>query len=243
MLKLSTKTGEDHKEQSVNNILTGGLETIAIRIPQSPVLLELLKGLNTGLAAPSANPHKHISPTAAEHVKYTLYGKIAAILDGGPCKFGIESTIIDLTSQTPKILRPGPITEKMLEEVLQMSIQPHYISKERVSGNMRIHYQPYTETLLMTLREIENYLSCFKNRHKTFAIMHYSPFKTNFECIHLKRMPSNKSHYARQMYKTLHHLDTTHADQILIEVPPNDMEWSDVFDRLSKASSSPKQNK
>lgn len=129
------------KNDLVSDVVTGGLETIAIRIPQNEALLKMLNLLNTGIAAPSANPHKRISPTTAQHVMSGLSGKIDAVLDGGPCQIGVESTILDLTqSSRLRILRHGPITKKMLESILKVSIESTSIHLERVSGNMKRHY-------------------------------------------------------------------------------------------------------
>lgn len=225
-----------NKKDSVDDIVTGGLETIALRVPQHPVLLELLNVLDTGLAAPSANPHKRISPTTAEHVIDGLSGKIAAVLDGGPCMIGLESTIVDLTGEIPRILRPGPITKKMLEDALQMSVIDECSHSVKVAGNMLVHYQPYTKTLLMTLDGIKSYILLPENKNKIFGIMHYSDFSSDSEYLRLQKMPVDKGGYARLMYKTLHDLDTINAYQILVETPPDDEQWNDIFDRLSKAA-------
>jgi L-threonylcarbamoyladenylate synthase len=225
-----------NKAETVSDVVTGGLKTVALRVPKHPILLELLNELHTGLAAPSANPHKRISPTTAAHVMAGLSGKIAAVLDAGPCEFGLESTIVDLTGPTPRILRPGPITQKMIEDALQISMQASPLHSEKVAGNMSIHYQPYTQTLLMPLEEIEEYLSLPIHQDKLFALMHYSPLKVKTKNVILQQMPAHKEAYAKVLYKTLHDLDGMKVDQILIEMPPQDAQWSDILDRLSKAA-------
>lgn len=223
------------KAEHVSDIVTGGLSTVAVRVPDHPILLKLLQQLDTGLAAPSANPHKRISPTSAEHVLSGLSGKIAAILDAGPCKIGLESTIVDVRGAIPKILRPGPITQAMLEEVLGVPVSVQTKHTQRVAGNMEVHYQPHTPSLLMTLAEIEKYLA-LQNKNEKFAIMHYSSLEINNDNVVALKMPTTKEEYAKRMYKALHDLDAMNVDKILIEIPPNAAAWSDIHDRLSKAA-------
>ncbi len=224
------------KNDNVNDIVTGGLDTIALRVPQNNALLKILTELDTGLAAPSANPHKRISPTTAEHVMNGLSGKIVAVLDGGPCQVGLESTILDLTQDTIKILRPGPITKKMLEDALKITIELPSLHTEKVAGNMKTHYQPYTKTLLMTIKEIEQYLSINENQDKIFGVIHYSTLTSVNKNITTKKMPATKKEYAQLCYQSLHELDSIKAYQILVETPPDEESWSDILDRLSKAS-------
>lgn len=224
------------KKDLVNDVVTGGLTTIAIRIPQNKTLLKMLRLLNTGLSAPSANPYKRISPTAAEHVMSGLSGKIAAVLDDGPCQIGVESTILDLTKSRIRILRPGPITKKMIEDIVEVSIDSPSIYPENVPGNRQSHYQPYTKTSLITLDEIARQLSQTNNQEKLLAVIHYSDWKCAHNNIKTIKLSKNKIDYSRLIYQALHELDNIHADQILIEMPPNNDTWSDILDRLSKAS-------
>ncbi len=225
-----------HKKPTVNDVVTGGLPTIALRVPQHPLLLEILETLDTGLAAPSANQHKRLSPTTAQHVMDGLAGNIAAVLDGGPCSFGLESTIVDLTGSTPTILRPGPITQQMLEDTLGMVVLAPEHHTEHVAGNMVVHYQPRTQTVLMPLRALQEYLLAPENSTKKLAIMHYSSISLKATNVLFQVMPQDKAAYARAMYQVLHQLDKAGVEQILIETPPNNIAWRDVLDRLTKAS-------
>ena len=106
------------KAPHVDGVVTGGLDTIALRVPAHPLFLSVLAQLDSGLAAPSANRYKQLSPTIAEQVSKGLQGRIAAVLDGGPCAHGLESTIVDLVSDLPRILRAGPITKQQLDVAL-----------------------------------------------------------------------------------------------------------------------------
>lgn len=140
---------------------TGGLDTVAIRMPSHPAALELIRKSGKYIAAPSANTSGRPSPTRAEHVKEDLDGKIDYIIDGGAVGIGIESTIIDLTGDVPTILRPGFITRKMLEQIVgEVNIDP---ALERPEAGMRpkapgmkyTHYAPKGELTLVEVKPIE----------------------------------------------------------------------------------------
>lgn len=223
------------KNDLVHDVVTGGLPTVAIRVPQNKALLKILYLLDTGLAAPSANPYKRISPTTSQHVIAGLSGKIDAILDGGPCSIGLESTILDLTKNKITILRHGPITKKMIEKVIGQSIESPLVHAEHVSGNMKTHYQPYTKTSLMDLSDIEMQLSLPENKDKKFGVIHYSDLKRIYTNIRAIKLSQHKKQYSKLLYQALHELDLIDASQILVETPPRKDSWNDVFDRLSKA--------
>jgi L-threonylcarbamoyladenylate synthase len=222
------------KKSEVSDIITGGLETIAVRIPDNEVLRKIMSVLDTGLAAPSANPHTKLSPTSAAHVINTMSGKIAAVLDGGSCSVGIESTILNLTTEIPTILRQGPITKKMIEKVLGFPIHAPENHLENVSGNMLKHYQPYTKSILMNTEELTRYTKSLQN--KLVGIMHYSDINFSKENVVDIKVPLEKNAYSQTMYDTLHKLDLLNLDEIIIESPPNLEEWSDVLDRMKKAT-------
>ena len=224
------------KHDEVNDVVTGGLTTIAIRIPQNKAFLKILNLLNTGLAAPSANPYKRISPTTAQHVMSGLSGKIDAIVDDGPCTIGLESTILDLTTDTIRILRHGPITKKMIESVLKISIESPDIHVEKVSGNMKSHYQPYTKTSLMDLAEIETYVTQTIHKEKLFGVIHYSNLDASYHNVKSMQLSSNKTEYSKLIYSALHEIDGMNVDEILVELPPSKDSWKDIHDRLSKAT-------
>ncbi len=124
-------------------LVSAGLDSAAIRVPAHPAAQGLLLMSGLPLAAPSANPSGKMSPTRAEHVAATLGDKVAAIIDGGPCKVGIESTVVSLLSATPKILRPGGITAEQLGEALQMTVEAGSESRPLHSpGQLESHYAP-----------------------------------------------------------------------------------------------------
>ncbi|MDP2099278.1 MAG: L-threonylcarbamoyladenylate synthase, partial [Methylobacter sp.] len=125
--------------------VTGGQETVGLRIPNHPVALALLKAFNGGLAAPSANRFGKVSPTRAKHVRAELGDRVDLILEGGPCRMGVESTILSLVDGQPRLLRPGSISLSALQEVLGTEIlTPTPASNIRAPGMLKSHYSPET---------------------------------------------------------------------------------------------------
>lgn len=220
------------KQKTVSDLITAGLDTVALRIPRHDLTLEIIKRLGTAVAAPSANLHKRTSPTKPEHVLKTLSGKIAAVIKGGNCGIGIESTIIDMTTAVPVILRPGAITASMIENVLGTKIQEKYHHQEKVPGNMTVHYQTEKPLFLVSIDDIKRLLQ----KENNVAIMHYSPIPDSKNAIFYK-MPTEKSKYAKALYDTLYNIDSTDVEKIFVENPPCSSEWFDIHDRLTKASS------
>ena len=143
------------KSDAVPEATTGGMQTVAVRMPNHPVALELIRRSGCLIAAPSANTSGRPSPTEAQHVAEDLSGKIAMILDGGPVGIGIESTIVDLTEDIPMILRPGYITPKMLEKVIgEVKMDPGIIAsdslqKPKAPGMKYKHYAPKADLILV----------------------------------------------------------------------------------------------
>lgn len=144
-----------HKSDAVPYATTGGLDTVAVRMPSHPVALALIRAAGGYVAAPSANTSGRPSPTKAEHVAEDLTGKIEAIIDGGPVGIGLESTIVDLTEEEPVILRPGYINEEMLREVLgAVHMDPGLLSEDpsrrpKAPGMKYRHYAPKAELIIV----------------------------------------------------------------------------------------------
>jgi L-threonylcarbamoyladenylate synthase len=128
---------------------TGGLETVAVRVPDHPVALALLSAFGGGVTAPSANRFGSVSPTTADHVRAELGEAVDFVLDGGPCGVGVESTIVDVTGEVPSILRPGGVTREDLEAVLGHPLAVHSTSRVRVPGQHPSHYAPRARVVLV----------------------------------------------------------------------------------------------
>ncbi len=133
-------------------IVTAGMPTVAVRMPRHPVALALIRAAATPIAAPSANRFMHVSPTTAQHAFADLHGRVPLILDAGPCEIGVESTVLDLTGETPTLLRPGGVSLEMLQSILPLVQyrKPHSSSQAELEtdearkspGQMLIHYAP-----------------------------------------------------------------------------------------------------
>src|SRR5437660_2624770 len=165
------------KGTHVSHLVTAGLETIAVRMPRHPVALALINALGSPIAAPSANRFMHVSPTTAHHAYADLTGKVPLILDSGPCEIGVESTVLDLCSDEPRILRPGGISLEALRTILP-DVQPP-IPKNQVDeveeslakkapGQLLMHYAPHVPLLLFdgTIEEMHSsMLAEIERRH------------------------------------------------------------------------------
>lgn len=135
------------KKDTISDLVTAGLPSVAVRVPGHPVFHSLLERLDFPLAAPSANPFGYVSPTLAEHVDSTLGNRILAVLDGGPCQHGVESTIVDLRDpDAPKILRPGPISAEELG--FEMATASTSDGAQAAPGMLTQHYSPNTAIAL-----------------------------------------------------------------------------------------------
>ena len=220
------------KHPDVLSEITGGSDKICIRIPNHPVTLSLLRNLNKGIVAPSANLFGRVSPTSAQHVLDDLDGKISAILDGGQCEVGLESTIIDLTEIKPKILRPGGLPIAHVEEVLDQKILPHSNSDEKISGNLLNHYQPRASVHPYKKSEIEHLINDILTNKSVLLPLS----DINKDNIHIHQMPKDAYQYGQVFYSTLRLMDDKKYEKIYIELPPKKSEWYAIHDRIKKAS-------
>lgn len=227
-----------NKNSDVPMEVTGGQSTIALRVPAHPVALNLLRAFGGGIAAPSANRFCRISPTQASHVEEELGDKVDMILDGGACQVGLESTIVDLSGEQPKLLRPGQISKSEIEELLGITLQlPENKEKIFSPGMMEVHYSPVTETLLCTPTQVETVLrgDAFQHQHKVGILSYSKEIDSDlFERIIV--MSDDVNGYARELYGKLRELDDAGLDLILVEQPPQTEEWQAVNDRLIKAT-------
>ena len=215
------------KHNSVPLVACGGLETIAIRIPSHPVALKLLQEFGGPISAPSANPSGYISPTNASHVEQSFLGSIA-ILDGGQCDKGIESTVLSMIEQ-PTILRPGSITKENLLAVIDGVVELDSVEQRESPGTSRTHYAPKTRAIMLGHKDISD----SQNPEAAYIVINSKP--NVFKNIIV--MPNNPEQYAEQIYSALREADKCQAREILIESPPPKQEWRAILDRLHRATS------
>jgi L-threonylcarbamoyladenylate synthase len=210
------------KKRGVPDEVTAGGPTVAVRCPNHPVARELILAAQVPIAGPSANRSTQLSPTCAAHVLKGLGGHIDLILDGGPCQGGIESTVVDATGPVVKLLRPGLITVPMLEEVVGVvEVAANADPVARSPGQMAKHYSPRTPVRLVEgIDLVDDFLEA-RNAGKNCGLM---------------TLPNNPEVAAAELYATLHRLDESAFDLILIEMPPATPEWAAVRDRLIRAA-------
>lgn len=225
-----------NKKPSVPLAVTGGQNTVGLRVPANPVALQLLQAFGGGIAAPSANRFGRISPTQAAHVAEELGDSVACILDGGPCSVGVESTIIDLSDGIPAILRPGRITRSQLKAVLQTDVRLSPQSKIRAPGMLAVHYAPNTMALLCPADTLITMTDDLCAKGKRIGILAFSQEIAEIPCLHLLRLPNQAEYYEAALYSALRALDKLELDTILIEQPPDMEAWAAVNDRLAKAT-------
>jgi len=227
------------KQPHVLDIVTGGQDTIGLRMPRHPVALALLKAFGGGVAAPSANKFTHISPTTAAAVREELADKVDLILDGGDCEVGLESTIVDLTGDVPVILRPGMISAEALTNVIGIKT---LVSRQenpiiRVPGMHHLHYAPVTKTLLMEMKDIPVFLQSLQINDLPAAVVTYHQLEgQQIKHIHHVQLSNEAASYAHDLYRTLRELDNQKFKCIIVEAVPASSEWDAIRDRLSKAS-------
>lgn len=225
------------KSEHTSLTVTGGLDSVGVRVPAHPLFLEVLTSVNTGLAAPSANRYKALSPTSADQVVQGLDGRIEAVLDGGPCEFGLESTIVDFTSEVPRIVRAGPLSKQLLEDILGSTIEMPEEHDAIVPGNVQAHYQPRTPLRILT----EDDLTGDTMHLEQSGFLVYSSEVSGrlvykgVEEAAVYQLPADADGYGRQLYASLHSLDQLGLKTILMEKPPAYDSWSAVNDRLKRA--------
>jgi L-threonylcarbamoyladenylate synthase len=209
----------------VPDAVTGGQDTVGLRVPAHPVARAVLAAFGGGVAAPSANRFGHISPTRAEHVRGEFGDALPIVLDGGPCEVGIESTIIDLSSREPRILRPGGISREAIEAVIGPLLQGDS-QAPRVSGSLEKHYAPRTP-----LRLADRTILIETGRDAVVLSLDSVPAPCRGIAL-----ASDPVRYARGLYAALRDLDSRNAPLILVEMPPEVPQWHAVHDRLKRAS-------
>ncbi len=222
------------KASHVQDWVTGGQETVGIRIPHHPVALALLQGFGGGLAAPSANRFGRISPTTAEAVREELGDAVDLILEGGQCAVGVESTIIDVSGELPTLLRPGMITVQAIEAVLRQPVRVRQDASPRVSGSHEQHYAPVTKTYLLSREKITEKLFNVTKRVGLIAFPH--PGWVLPDHVKLVTLPRDPLVYAHELYSVLRELDKQGWNEIWLEAVPMGVEWDGIRDRLQRAS-------
>ncbi len=220
----------------VPDAVTGGQDTVAIRVPAHAVAQALLREFGGGVAAPSANRFGRVSATTAAHVHEEFGDMVACVLDGGAADVGIESTIVDCSRATPALLRPGWITPQQLEAVLGAPLVAPDASAPRVSGSLDKHYAPQTALLLLEGDLINELAHSLTRQGKRVAVLARTALQPVIDGLVWRAAPVDAAGYAHDLYASLRELDHAGCDAILVEQLPEQAAWLAIRDRLQRAA-------
>ncbi|WP_308249710.1 L-threonylcarbamoyladenylate synthase [Sphaerisporangium fuscum] len=216
---------------------TGGLETVAVRVPDHPVALALLSSFGGGVAAPSANRFGSVSPTTANHVRAELGDAVDFVLDGGSCEVGVESTIVDATGETPSVLRPGGVTREELEAVLGRPLAVHSTSRVRVPGQHPSHYAPRARVVLVEPEKVVAEAELAQELgHQVGVFLPPAFAGTAVKAHAVVEVPGSMAAYARGLYGFLRRLDERGCDLIVASLPVEQGLGLAIANRLRRAA-------
>ena len=222
---------------AVDLAITGGQDTVAVRVPNHPVAQQLLRAFGGGIVAPSANRYGRVSPTRAEHVREEFGDAVKVILDGGDCKIGLESTIVSCVDAEPRVLRPGGITLSQLRSVVPEVVEGRTASQPRVPGSDAKHYAPSTPLSIVTSGKLEEVVAQLTADHEKVAVLATRPPRLANKFMTWINAGRRADVYARELYVNLRALDKSGAREILVEEVPAGEVWDAVRDRLRRAAS------
>lgn len=228
--------------------VTGGQDTVGLRVPSHSIALAMLQVFDSGIAAPSANRFGRISPTTAAHVQEELGERVAMIVDGGACAVGIESTILDFSRDVPEILRPGAITPDDIARVIGrrprvrgepaplVATEGAAAPAPRVSGALAAHYAPRTPLRLVEPALLADEAATLAGEGSRVAVLAHATPNPHDSRLIWQPMPADPAAYAQELYASLRAADALDADFILIEALPGGTGWAAVADRLGRAA-------
>ena len=222
------------KANNVNDIVTGGQDSIGIRVPSHPMAQQLLNAFGGGIAAPSANRYGRLSPTKPEHVRDELGDAVRVILDGGDSPIGLESTIVSCLDNRARLLRPGSIARSQLEQAIGAlavgGIAP------RAPGDRAVHYAPSTPLEIVASDDLELRAGEYVARDEKVAVLAMRPplhTQRHMTWINAGKKPDA---YAHNLYAHLRTLDRIGCERIFVQSLPDDERWAAILDRLQRAS-------
>lgn len=224
------------KKPAIPDLVTAGLSSAGVRVPNQPLMLELLQELDFPLAAPSANPFGYVSPTRPEHVARTLGPRIGAILDGGPCLHGIESTILDLRQpDAPRILRPGPICREQIEATLGRKIGATQNSStpgaQIAPGQLSKHYSPNTRINIVAYGQVS-----FSLGEGEAIVVNKKPSTADQAHVYWLSEDGELENVATNLFDLLQKLDRMHYRRLIVEAAPEKGIGIAINDRLRRAA-------
>jgi L-threonylcarbamoyladenylate synthase len=224
------------RHPNVHDIVTGGQDSVAIRVPSHPLAQRLLTAFGGGIAAPSANRYGRLSPTRPEHVREELGSAVRVVLDGGECQIGLESTIVDCQGEVVRLLRPGAVTLTQLKSVVGEVLEGPAENSPRVPGTNAAHYAPRTPLSIVTEDELDARAAALSSGgHRIAVLAQRLPLHTYrfVTWINAGRRPVAFGH---DLYANLRTLDTAGCEQILVQEVPHDERWDVIRDRLQRGA-------
>ncbi|GJQ28022.1 MAG: threonylcarbamoyl-AMP synthase [Phycisphaerae bacterium] len=234
------------KHSCVPDIVTAGRDTVALRCPSHAVAMALLKTAGCPIAAPSANLSEQLSPTTAQHVLQSLDGRIDLVLDGGPAQVGLESTIVDMTTQPPRLLRPGAITvDALCDACGPITIGAASIADNEAfssPGQMARHYAPRTRLICCEGAAAGAMVEAEVQAGRRVGWLRWTEERSvaatakGNSIAAVMDMPADAASYAARLYAALHELDAARLDLIVATLPPDSEIWRAVRDRLLRAA-------
>jgi L-threonylcarbamoyladenylate synthase len=215
---------------SVLDAVTGGRETVALRVPRHPLALEVIASVGVGLAAPSANVFGHVSPTSAAHVRAEPFARDVAVLDGGPCEVGLESTIVDVSEGAPVLLRPGGVAVEIVEAILGAPMADGRGGEARAPGMLAAHYAPRARVI--AVRDAAEASARRAQLDGHVAFVGARPIDGARFVVASDDLVTR----ARELYATLRALDADGTDVILVELPDEHGLGLAIADRVRRAA-------
>jgi len=216
--------------------VTGGGDTVGVRVPDQPVALALLRAFDGGIAAPSANRFGHVSPTTAGDVRDDLGDDVEIVLDDGPCPVGVESTIVDCTGDELVILRPGGVTRERVEEVSGRAAGVPGDGVTRAPGTLKSHYAPETTVLVVDRDDLVPRATALLAAGQRVAVLAPVPVPPLPPDVVVLDGPADSDEYARVLYGRLREVDRRGVDVLLAVPPPDAGVGVAVGDRLRRAA-------
>jgi L-threonylcarbamoyladenylate synthase len=222
------------REEDVPDIVSAGLSTVAIRMPNHPMALGLIKESKCPIAAPSANPFGYLSPTTAEHVREQLGSQVDLILDGGPCPVGVESTILSLLEERPRLLRPGGVSLEEIESIIgKVEINP-IEDRPSAPGMLPKHYAPRTPIVLdWNKKDIDLY----EDKNIGLLVLQEPKNNLKFHSVEVLSTKGDLREAAANLFAAIRRLDAMNLDLIIAEPIPEIGLGRAIMDRLRRATS------
>jgi L-threonylcarbamoyladenylate synthase len=220
----------------VLDAVTGGQDTVAIRVPSHPVAQALLREFGAGVVAPSANRFGHVSATTAQHVRDEFGDAVGCVIDGGECEVGIESAIVDVSREGAAILRPGWIHARDIETALGTAPGAPDARSPRTSGMLEKHYAPAATLMLVEADLIYELAATLTRQGQSVAVLARTAHRPMITPLIWHAAPLDAAGYAHALYANLRALDDGNADVIIVEETPAALAWAAIRDRLSRAA-------